>query len=236
MQLLQEAVPSVKFRFVCATRETRDDFAIKTPLGRSLALHRSSLVELRLFPSNSTGLPKLYNIAIREAAADPAILLFVHDDVLLCDIFWPQNVFAGLQVFDIMGVAGNKRRLPNQPSWYFRDVDFQCDAQENLSGAIGHGEGFPPQDITLYGPPCQQVMLLDGVLLIANSPTLHMHGLRFDERFDFHFYDLDFCRQAELRNVRLGTWTISVVHQSRGMLGTPSWRAAYASYLQKWGS
>ena len=74
------------------------------------------------------------------------------------------------------------------------------------------------------------------MLLIANSPTLHLHDLRFDERFDFHFYDLDFCRQAELRNVRLGTWTISVVHQSRGVLGTSGWRAAYASYLEKWGS
>ena len=167
---------------------------MKSPLGRSLALHRSSQVELRLFPGNSTGLPALYNTAIREAAADPAILMFVHDDVMLCDIFWPQNVFAGLRAFEIIGVAGNKRRLPNQ------------------------------------------VKLLDGLLLIANSPTLHLHDLRFDERFDFHFYDLDFCRQAELRNVRLGTWTISVVHQSRGMLGTPSWRAAYASYLQKWGS
>lgn len=226
---------SVKFRFVCATRESREDFAVRTALGRSLAPHRTSRVELRLFPGNSTGLPALYNTAIREAASDPAILIFVHDDVSLCDLFWPQNVLAGLRAFEVVGVAGNKRRLPSQPSWYFTDLEFHPDAPENLSGVVGHGTGFPPESINLYGPPCQEVKLLDGLMLIVDSPTLLAHDLKFDERFDFHFYDLDFCRQAEQRNVRLGTWMISVVHQSTGLLGTPSWRAAYARYLQKWG-
>jgi hypothetical protein len=42
-------------------------------------------------------------------------------------------------------------------------------------------------------------------MLAARSNTLAEKGLRFDPLFDFHFYDLDFCRQAELRKLRMGT-------------------------------
>ena len=52
-------------------------------------------------------------------------------------------------------------------------------------------------------------------------------GLRFDEQFDFHFYDLDFCRQAELKGMTMGTWPISVVHESGGAYGKPAWREAF---------
>jgi hypothetical protein len=34
----------------------------------------------------------------------------------------------------------------------------------------------------------------------------------------------------------MGTWTISVIHQSGGNFGTPSWQAGYAKYLEKWQS
>jgi len=44
-------------------------------------------------------------------------------------------------------------------------------------------------------------------------------NLGFDERFGFHFYDLDLCRQAEQRGIRTGTWPISVVHESGGNFG-----------------
>jgi hypothetical protein len=39
--------------------------------------------------------------------------------------------------------------------------------------------------------------VLDGLLLAARSETLLSNQLTFDERFDFHFYNMDFCRQAE---------------------------------------
>jgi hypothetical protein len=59
--------------------------------------------------------------------------------------------------------------------------------------------------------------------------------LRFDPRFRFHFYDMDFCRQAELKHLRMGTWAISLVHASAGILGADAWRAAYRDYLAKYG-
>jgi GT2 family glycosyltransferase len=226
----------LKFRFVCASRKSTEEFHRTTALGRSLALYPYPFVDLRLFPSNTVGLPTLYNTALREAENDPAILIFMHDDVFLCDFFWPKQISAALTSFDIVGVAGNKRRLPNQPSWFFTDRQFNKDTWENYSGFVAHGQSFPPDNISFYGPPCQRVKLLDGLMLIAKSETLLAKQISFDERFDFHFYDLDFCRQAELQQLRMGTWNISVIHQSGGAFGTASWNAAYSRYLEKWKS
>ncbi|MEJ0071989.1 MAG: hypothetical protein WDO24_28350 [Pseudomonadota bacterium] len=60
-------------------------------------------------------------------------------------------------------------------------------------------------------------------------------GLRFDENFDFDFYDMDFCRQAETKGLRMGTAPISVQHASFGAFATPIWTAAYQRYLAKVG-
>jgi GT2 family glycosyltransferase len=227
--------PPEKIRIVCATRHTKDDFFVKSALGRSLEFYKFPFVELRLFDTNSRGLPTVYNAAIEEAAQDPAILVFAHDDLHLCDFHWVGGVFNAVRTFDVAGLAGNKQRVPKQPGWLFVDDTFTIAKMENLSGVVGHGKGFPPDQISFYGPPFQPVKLLDGLMLIARSEMLHKKALRFDERFDFHFYDLDFCRSAEAKNLKLGTWAISVVHESGGAFGSDGWKKAYAAYLAKWG-
>ena len=227
-----------RIRVVSASREAEADFRTGTALGRSLSLYRSELpmVELRLFGKNTRGLSAVYNEAIAECTGDPAILLFVHDDLHICDFYWVEQIYLALQMFDIIGVAGNKRRVPNQPGWAFVDTNFTWDAMENLSGVVGHGKGFPPTTLSVYGPPLQEVKLLDGLLLACSSNTLRKSGLKFDEQFAFDFYDMDFCRQAEIKNLRMGTCKLSVVHESVGRFRREDWRAAYGTYLRKWGS
>lgn len=227
---------SLKIRIVCATRATPEGFAAETALGRSLALYRFPFVELRLFANNSAGLPQVYNTALRESVGDPAILVFIHDDIHLLDFFWPERIVGGLNTFDIIGLAGNKRRVPHQPSWMFLDDKFTRDAPENLSGVVSHGTGWPAQGISYYGAPGVEVKIMDGLMLAAHSETLRSRGVFFDETFDFHFYDLDFCRQAESRNLRMGTWPIQVMHESAGAFGSPGWHQGYARYFGKWKS
>jgi GT2 family glycosyltransferase len=224
----------VKVRIVCATRAARDAFPSSTALGKTLAVHRPAGVELRLFAGNAEGLPSVYNTAVEESAADPAILLFIHDDVHLCDFHWTDTLNDALEQFAVVGVAGNRRRVPRQPGWRFLDERFTRDSRENLSGTVGHGRGFPAERIDVYGPSRQRVSLLDGVLLAVKSETLHARKLRFDEQFDFHFYDLDFCRQAERADLPLGTCAVSLVHESKGSFGGDSWRRGYERYLAKW--
>ena len=147
--------------------------------------------------NNNEGLPTIYNRVLERARNDPAIMVFVHDDVHFCDLYWVDAILNGLHKFQILGVAGNKRRAPNQCSWAFLDESFVMDQQENLTGALFRGPDYPPRILSFFGPVGQPVKLLDGVLLVAYSKTLIDSDIRFDERFKFHFYDLDFCRQAE---------------------------------------
>jgi len=78
-------------------------------------------------------------------------------------------------------------------------------------------------------------VLLDGVLLTVCKRTFTQHNIRFDEQFKFHFYDMDICRQFERAGLRMGTYSVSVIHQSGGNFGTPEWAAGYKDYLKKWG-
>lgn len=225
-----------KFRFVVATRMTREDFFQKSATGSSLSLYKHPSVELDLYDSNTAGLPFIYNKSIEKAKNNPAILIFLHDDVHLCDFYWAEQLLNALNHFDIVGIVGNRRRVKNQTSWAFVDAEKTWDAIENLSGIVGHGNGFPPRFLSAFGPPCQEVKLLDGVFLACHSQLLVQKNLRFDERFGFHFYDLDFCREAEQKGVRMGTWSLSVVHESGGDCSSPQWQVAMGKYFKKWGT
>jgi hypothetical protein len=223
-------------RIVCGTRTRRDEFLRVTALGRSLSLFGPSpLLQLQIFDANSTSLPTIYNKAIQDAEREPALLMFVHDDVHICDFFWMDQIFAAFRRFDIVGLAGNRRRVARQPAWAFIDADGTRDSPQFLSGVVGHGKGFPCDNIDVFGPSGQECKLLDGLMLVADSARLIEHDLRFDDRFGFHFYDMDFCRQAEIKGLRMGTWPISVVHESGGAFDTAAWRTCYQTYLDKYG-
>lgn len=221
---------------IVATRAaTPEAFLANTATGRSLAMQAAADVEIRVAPGNRRGLPSVYNESIREFAGSPCKLLFVHDDIHILDFFWKDQMDLALKAYDVVGLAGNVRRVPRQPAWC-HVAEGQWDSLDNLSGAVGHGKGFPPGNLSVYGPTPREVKLLDGLFLAVRSETLAEYRLAFDERFDFHFYDLDFCREAEKRGLALGTWPISVVHESGGHMDSPAWREGYQRYLEKWGA
>lgn len=224
-------------RVVCATRLSESDFLTKTATGRSIASFANpSPVELRLFFSNQIGLSTVYNQAIEEAKQRPAILVFTHDDLIICDFLWTERIRHGLKYFGIVGLAGNKRRLPNQAAWCFLSPQLNFDDPAHLSGCVGHGKKFPPENISQFGPTHQECKLLDGLMLAMDSQMLEITGLRFDEQFKFHFYDMDFCRQAEMFKIKMGTIPLSVIHESEGHFISDEWNLAYRTYLTKWQS
>jgi hypothetical protein len=77
-------------------------------------------------------------------------------------------------------------------------------------------------------------MLLDGLFLAVRTQAIKEAGLRFDERFRFHCYDLDFCRSALQRRLRIGTWPIAVTHDSGGAFGSAAFKEGARAYLDKW--
>lgn len=231
-------------RIVTASRMGETEFHLGSALGRSLKnLGSLPRVKLDLFARNKDGLPAVYNRAIancqKRGKADREILLFIHDDVWITDPNWEDKLRNALQSFQVVGLAGSTERFPGQPVWYNKTIDFA--KMENSvpipahcrSGAVAHGI---PSDFELarYGQTPQECKLLDGLWLAADAAALLESGVRFDERFSFHFYDLDFCRTAEVKGLRMGTSDISVIHKSRGFLDKKWYQAAF-DYLGKWG-
>jgi GT2 family glycosyltransferase len=221
-------------RVVAATRYDPVTFWRHTPLGRSLS-RVAGRPDWRpdVAFGNSAGLPVVYTAAIARAAAED-VVVFTHDDVWLDDFHLPIRLREAFERFAVVGVAGNRRRVPRQPSFAFPAETFTWDSPDHLSGAVVHQKGAD-QQVGYFGECPAEVKLLDGVFLAAKVETLRRAGVGFDPRFAFHFYDLDFCRTCEQAGLPMGTWPIAITHASGGKLGTPDWKAAYETYLAKWG-
>lgn len=219
---------------VSATRMTEETFWRDSALGQSLRQHMANdaRISAQVAFENRRGLSEIFNARIVQAP-DNAVLVFVHDDVWLEDANFTENVLAGLSQFDVIGVAGNKRRLPKQPAWAFINTHFVWDDKKHLSGKVGHGQQAYGE-VSDYGPVPAACELMDGVFLAAKKSALTEHAVTFDPQFDFHFYDMDFCRMARKAGLTLGTWLVKLTHQSVGAFGGDLWKKHYQTYLQKW--
>jgi GT2 family glycosyltransferase len=220
---------------ICATRKSETDFRNNSALGISLLrLSYDKRLLVRIAPGNTTGLPVVYNEHLAAACGDN-IVVFMHDDVWIDDYFFSQRIAEGLKTYDVIGVAGNRRRMPGQPSWLFIDGEFTRDEPGNLTGAVAHGP-HPFGPVSYFGDAPAACELIDGVMLAAKKSVLIERNVFFDSRFEFHFYDMDFCRTARQNGLKLGIWPISLTHQSAGAVGSEQWRKSYGTYLGKWGA
>jgi len=228
-------ISEMPIRIVTATKMRQENFLQYSLTGKSIkSFFKTSEAQVRLYAENSKGLSEVYNKAIDEALGTEAILVFMHDDVLIADYFWADRVRTGLQNFDIVGIAGNSRRIPGQPMWSVLNMEWKLEDKCYLSGAIGQGVKFPPEKFDVFGPPGVECKLLDGVFLATTTSALKKSKLRFDPNFTFHFYDLDFCRSAEKAGLTMGTIPLSLVHASGGQVDS-IWKDAYDLYINKWG-
>lgn len=226
--------PQLTVEVISATRMTEQAFWQDSALGQSLKTHMTndSRIAVRVAYENSRGLPEIFNACIAKAEED-AVLVFVHDDVWLDQPDFVEAVLTGLNQFDVIGVAGNRRRLPKQPAWPFINTQFVWDDKQYLSGKVGHGQ-HASGEVSDYGVVPAACELMDGVFFATRKATLAKYQVVFDTQFDFHFYDLDFCRSARNAGMTLGTWHIQLTHQSGGAFGSESWQRHYQQYLQKW--
>jgi tetratricopeptide (TPR) repeat protein len=218
---------------VSATRMSEDMFWANSALGQSLrSLGGDRRIVANVAFNNLRGLPEIYNARIGQEGED-RILVFIHDDVWIDDLFFVDRLVRALESFDVIGVAGNRVRLPRQAGWSFLDASLTPSNLVDLRGCISHGaDQFGKTDAFGESPaPCE---LLDGVILAARKTRLQTMGVQFDPLFKFHFYDIDFCRSARQAGLSVGTWPLYLTHQSKGAFRSESWKDTYAVYLDKW--
>ena len=224
---------------VAATPLDEATFLRVAPLARTLALHgETAQLRVKVAFNNREGLPVIYNRAIAHARPED-IVVFCHDDVALDDPWLPERLAEALQRFDVVGVAGCAKPLPEHSTWLtgyqLRDAEGQVriDGRGELAGRVRHGTGLDSH-LTVFGAAPRAVKLLDGCFLAVRGETLLSSGLRFDALFDFHFYDLDFCRMATALKLKLGVWPLAITHASGGNYGSAGWQVNLARYWGKW--
>lgn len=229
MQIIHNADLSI--HIVSASRFAPEDFAQKSLLGRCLTRPEHKFYESTIRCGNHESLAITYNTAI-ESSSPTTVLVFCRDDVDLGPEHLGSQLQKALARFDVVGVCGNQRHQRGQVAWWLDPTSGQWD-HAYLSGAIRHGS-LGSAVPTVFGPTPMPVESLDGVFIAARADTLQRSGVRFDPRFAFHHYDLDFCRSALQAGLCLGTWPFPLIHASGGMAAGALWDRSVQAYLGKW--
>lgn len=219
--------------FVVATKKNNEDFwSGTTPVALSL---KKLGYPSSVFYSNTRGLSTVYNEAISSLKDKYRWLVFVHDDVLVCDMFVLEKLDDGHKTsgFDIMGLAGSRHiNIKNQVvAWWAGN-----DPKRDWSGSVAHPMDDKRIQVTSYGPFNEPVLTLDGLFIAVNAQILQNPQICFDSQFDFDFYDMDFCINAyNNHSIKLGTVDIFVEHSSVGNgIHKESYKLAQERFVKKW--
>lgn len=218
-----------KFTFIIATQASA---GAKLPIHEFINSVKPSWadVQLKVVYGNHEGLSKVYNDNIDK---DSDFNICIHDDVYIQDI----NFYSKLvnSEYDLIGIAGGMgwrmKSKPNQPNiWTKATEDF---------GASGWVVHFSPDGKTKfassYGPAPLRTLTLDGQFLVLTKHAVEV-GLRFDEQFKFHYYDMDLCFQAYKYKLVTGTSGIHLEHKSRGeSVLQPEFLQSQEKFMTKWG-
>jgi GT2 family glycosyltransferase len=203
------------------------EFYNKSPLGSTVLSSLYADLDLHVKFENTKGLSECYNEFIDELSDKCDIMVFIHDDVYLDDRRLSKKLKEATENFDIVGLAGTGSFQVQSPAiWNNSD-------KESWSGAVAHQHEGKTW-MTSFGTMPRRCIIVDG-LFIAVKTEAFKSGLRFDEQFDFHHYDLDFCLTAHGQGLKIGTAPIWVTHTSIGeWRNNPTWSKNESKFLSKW--
>jgi len=190
-------------------------------------------MELHVTYNNRTvGLCEFYNKIIDDKSNDrfDAIVLCHHDVSLR---------FANLEIaardallnFDIVGVAGGiNPKIVDKNLWHWMM------SKEEYRGIAAHGSRLEEMYVTSFGLTPASVDVLDGVFLMLNPSRIRNTKARFDNKFMWHHYDIDFSLTCRKYNLKLGVWPVLIYHQSPGLrdINDNSWNKSNEYFKQKW--
>jgi GT2 family glycosyltransferase len=212
------------YHFVVATSSNQENFNKKSQISLFLDKFGFRSTHSSVVFNNKKGLPKLYNSFINETNKDKR-LIFVHDDVLIEDLFLEEKLDIAFEKFDIVGLAGSKKcDLSRPPAWHL-----MSDKNEHV-GEVAHSHNKVSWT-TCFGPTDSRALLLDGLFLAVRVDRLLETDTFFDERFNFHHYDITFCLKANQNKLKLGVAPIKVTHFGLGdSMNTPEWHKSAQLY------
>jgi Glycosyltransferase like family len=216
----------MNYKFIIATPLTKVEFQEKAAI--AITLDKLGC-DYDVVYENQEGLPKVYNRFISEENKDKK-LIFVHDDVIVEDLFIFDKLNLAFEKFDIVGLAGATKCDLNAQAmaWHLMAP------RESYVGEVAHSKSGINWT-TVFGQTPARALVIDGLFIAVDVAKLLETGTRFDEDFSFHHYDISFCLQANKNKLKLGVYPIRVVHFGLGdSMNTPEWSASAKTFKDKY--
>jgi GT2 family glycosyltransferase len=212
--------------FVIPTPKTLDEYKSSEPYQTLSSIQNEELfnVTIDIVAENTKGISQIYNekMALYSGWDHINNVVFMHDDVEIHDKFILKKLKKAHEKYDVVGVAGATKQVysKDKPSlWHMACDNFIWGS----GGKSGDGRGFittPHKNYitqTFFGPTPYPVDFIDGCFMSFNLEAVKNSGVRFDEDFHFHHYDLQMCLNAKLLNLKIGVWPIFIIHYSPGL-------------------
>ena len=172
------------------------------------------LPNIEIIPFENPGthsLTEAYNIILAKAKNN--IVVLCHDDIYFDTKNWGNKVlkhFKRNPEYGILGVAGS-RFLPKSGMWW--------EVQTEMFGVVNHehqGKKWTSKYSEPKGNKIDNTILVDGLFISLDKEKIKT---TFNENVKgFHFYDVDFCFQNFLNDVKIGVfYDVRITHKSIGM-------------------
>jgi hypothetical protein len=218
-----------KVLLVSATQKTEEEFWEDSPLGISAKRHIEcdNIDEVIIVSENKKGLCEVYNQFLVDDYKDH-IILFAHDDIIIQEINLKIKLNDAIQFYDIVGIAGTAEFGLKPP------VVWHNSPREKWSGAVSHPLNDKQTQVNAYGASPKRCMVVDGLFIAVNAEKVLESGVKWDEQFMFHFYDLSFCVDAHMAGLTIGTWDIPCTHFSHGNYNSDAWRDGQDKFVIKY--
>jgi GT2 family glycosyltransferase len=216
----------MNYKFIIATPLSKSDFQEKAAI--AITLDKLNC-DYEVIYENKEGLTKVYNRFITEDNKGKK-LIFIHDDVIVEDLFIFEKLDLAFEKFDIIGLAGATKCDLNAQimAWHLMAP------RESYVGEVAHSKGGINWT-TVFGQTPARALVIDGLFIAVNVDILLETGTRFDEDFDFHHYDISFCLQANKNKLKIGVYPIRVVHFGLGdSMNSPEWVENAKKFKEKY--
>jgi hypothetical protein len=214
---------------VATEAKTLEEFSSK-PIWRSLEAHSKfnseQYFDFFIKKNNKEGLSKVYNEFLKNEKCKNSILLFVHDDVELDDMFLVEKL--NNSPYIVTGLAGCKQIDLSKPSaWHL-----MSDRKTHV-GEVAHSSNGQVWT-SVFGPTNSRALLIDGLFIAVDVEKALEKQIEFDETFEFHHYDLAFCLDCNKKKASVGVLPIRVIHHGLGdSMNTKEWHDSSKLFRDK---
>jgi|688.fasta_scaffold03232_10 hypothetical protein len=195
-------------------------------LKKSCGLHKCEVIEV--VNNGEKSLSIVYNEILSKSKNN--IVVLCHDDIYFEGKNWGKKIISHFESSDygILGVAGTTD-IPENGMWW--------GDRTKMVGIVNHendGKKWESKYSNGFFNEVLQVCLIDGLFISINKEKIKKN---FNEEVDgFHFYDVTFCVENYLSDVKIGViYDVRLTHKSIGMTNE-KWEKNRLIFVEKFKS